>query len=213
MVQAQCFNTKGRADSTGIEKKERSHTKRYIRAIINRCNEVGGDDRHDDEEVLTDLKGQWGESLCWREATALVFNSILAHDSLSTSLLTTKEEAWYEYILNECKGEWDDWETSDARYAGLVRMDEYLSRNMHPVKPFVGKEKPAIPQPEEPKPAPTWEDISVEDLRCALHRKSRARFDPRCSKEYLLSQAVRLKVVPDDCVSVGDSTQTDEVIQ
>jgi hypothetical protein len=84
---------------------------------------------------------------------------------------------------------------------------------MHPVKPFAGKEKATIPQPEEPKPALTWEDISVEDLRCALHRKTRARFDPRCSKEYLLSQAARLKVVPADCVSVGDSTRTNEALQ
>lgn len=200
-----------------LAKKERSHAKRYIKAIINRCNEVGGDDCYEDEKVLTDLEEERGESLCWREATEHVFNSILTHDSLSTSLLTTKEEAWYGTILHECKDEWNpyNWDipTSDARYAGLVRMDEYLSRNMHPVKPFAGKEKPATPQPEEPKPALTWDDISVEDLRCALHRKTRARFDPRCSQEYLLSQAVRLKVVPADCVSVGDSTRTNEVSQ
>jgi len=195
-----------------LEKKERSHAKRYIRAIIKRCNDVGGDDVWDDEPAFTDLNMD-----CWREATEHVFNSILTHDSLSTSLLTTKEEAWYEKILRWCKNEWDPYNwgdpTSDARWAGLERMDNYLSRNMHPVKPFAGKEKPAIPQPEEPKPALTWEDISVEDLRCALHRKTRARFDPRCSKEYLLSQAVRLKVVPADCVSVGDSTRTNEVLQ
>jgi hypothetical protein len=195
-----------------LAKKERSHTKRYIKAIINRCWDVHGDDTFDDNSEFTDLNMD-----CWREATEHVFNSILTHDSLSTSLLTTKEEAWYEVILRDCKADWNpyNWDnpTTDARWKGLVRMDEYLSRNMHPVKPFAGKEKQAIPQPEEPKPAPTWEDISVEDLRCALHRKSRARFDPRCSKEYLLSQAVRLKVVPDDCVSVGDSTQTNEVLQ
>jgi len=195
-----------------LVKKERSHAKRYIKAIITRCWEVHGDDTFDDNSKFTDLNMG-----CWREATEHVFNSILTHDSLSTSLLTTKEEAWYEVILGDCKADWNpyNWDnpTSDARWEGLVRMDEYLSRNMHTVKPFADKEKATIPQPEEPKPTLTWEDISVEDLRCALHRKTRARFDPRCSKEYLLSQAVRLKVVPADCVSVGDSTQTNEVIQ
>jgi hypothetical protein len=197
-----------------LAKKERSHAKRYIKAIITRCWDVHGDDIFDDEEVFTDLIEEVGHDMCWREAARHVFNSILTHDSLSTSLLSTKERAYYELILKDCKDEWGGmWQgTSDARWAGLERMDNYLKRNMHPIKPFAGKEKPATPQPEEPKPTLTWDDISVEDLRCALHRKTRARFDPRCSKEYLLSQAVRLKVVPADCVFVGDSTQTDEVI-
>ena len=79
------------------------------------------------------------------------------------------------------------------------------------VKPFANVPVPVEPLIEVVVKELTWDDISTLDLMRVITAKTRKRFDPRCSMDYLLLHAKGLKLTPADCVS--DTPQTKEMKQ
>ena len=163
---------------------QRTHAMRYLTDITNRMNDTHGDDWCEEHDDFIKCREYYDSKFpvdqpymnCFRGITEHIVKKLKAMPVMHLSKLAKPEQdAWWA-IMYDCKYEWDPWsnrETSDARYNGLVKLEEYLSRDLtqdsQQVKPFSGH----IPQPQEPQPVvayTSWFDAPIEAIVAAIRQ-------------------------------------------
>lgn len=162
---------------------ERTHAMRYLTDIKNRMDNEHGDDWCSEDEYFIKCReyyeSRWPVDQphmnCFRGITAHIVKKLKAMPVMHLSKLAQPEQdAWFA-IMYDCMGEWNTWSynTSDARWNGLKRLEDYLSRDLtqdsQQVKPF----SEHIPQPQEPQPVATytsWFDAPIEAIVAAIRQ-------------------------------------------
>jgi len=162
---------------------ERTHAMRYLTDIEKRMENEHGDDWCSDDEYFIKCREYYDSKFpfdqprmsCFRGITAHIVKKFKAMKVMHLSKLAQPEQdAWFA-IMYDCMDEWNTWSynTSDARYNGLKRLEDYLSRDLtqasQQVKPF----SEHIPQPQEPQPVVTytsWFDAPIEAIVAAIRQ-------------------------------------------